>query len=79
MGDLGWAKAQQWGDAFVSACVSGHLGTPVRRLEVQAPDEEAVVVRASEQSLASGMAVEVWDSRFVICVTPLTAQLFIDP
>jgi hypothetical protein len=54
-------------------------GTPVRRLEVQAPDEEAVVVRASEQSLASGMAVEVWDSRFVICVTPLTAQLFIDP
>jgi hypothetical protein len=38
-----------------------------------------VVACASEQSLASGMPVEVWDSSFVIRVTPLTARLFTDP
>jgi hypothetical protein len=54
-------------------------GTPVRGLDLQAPDEEAVVACASEQSLASGMPVEVWDSSFVIRVTPLTARLFTDP
>jgi hypothetical protein len=53
-------------------------GTPIRRLDVEAPNENAAIASASEQSLTSGMPVEVWDSRFVIRVTPLTARLFTD-
>ena len=49
---------------------------PLRKLNIEAADDDAAIACASEQSVRSGMAVEVWNSEFVIRATPLTAVFF---
>jgi hypothetical protein len=48
----------------------------VRKLNIEVANDDAAITRASEQSLACGMPVEVWNSEFVVRVTPFTARLF---
>ena len=49
---------------------------PVQKLAIEAADDDAAIAGAAEESLRRRMSVDVWNSEFIIRVTPFTAPLF---